>query len=217
MNRVIAPVALASVLLAGWPASAQQGGGSWADYQPTKTLMTMGYQISQPLGQFNDYVGGTSFRGLSFDWRSFLAKSFSAGVRFNWNRYNQDLLQVTQTTSTGGTVSGPTFHFAEQFAVQAIGHYYFDTGPDSFLFPFVGLGIGGTWFNARQQTIDLVSSQNDFYFTTTPELGLTLNLARGHTTASLYFSVLYAFTTASFQNVGNAKALTETIGASFSY
>jgi len=215
MNRAIAPAALAALVLAAWPASAQQSG--WEEYRPNKTLFTAGYQISQPLGSFHDYTGGTSFRGFTFDWRSILGANFSAGLRFNWNRWNENQALATVTTPSGGTMSGPTFHVADQFGVQAIGHYYFDMGRDSRLLPFLGVGLGGVWSNSRQQTIDLVSSQDGFYFIATPELGLMFNLARGATTAALNLSVLYNFTTASFRNVSNASALVETIGMTFSY
>jgi|SRR5215470_11592895 len=215
MNRAYATAALAALVLAALPASAQSSG--WTEYRPSKTLFTLGYQISQPIGNLHDYIGSTSFRGFSFDWRSILGRSFSAGLRFNWNRWNDSQSNVTQTTGTNGTLSGPVFHYADQFAIQAIGHYYFDTGPESMFLPFLGIGLGGVWSNSYQQTIDLGNSQNGFYFITTPELGLLVNFARGRTAVALHASVLYNFTTASFRNVSNAQAITETIGLTFSY
>jgi hypothetical protein len=215
MNRAYASAALAAAFLAALPASAQSSG--WTEYHPKKTLFTMGYQMSQPLGSFHDYIGSSSFRGFTFDWRSLLTKSFSGGLRFNWNRYNDTQQNVSQTTSSGGTITGPVFHYADQFAIQAIGHYYIDTGPESIFVPFLGVGLGGVWSNSYQQTIDLGSSQNGFYFITTPEAGLIINFAKGGTTAALHLSVLYNFTTASFRNVSNAQAITETIGLTFSY
>jgi hypothetical protein len=213
MNRVIAPAALAAVLFA-WPASAQQSAG-WTEYRPNKTLFTMGYQMSQPLGSFGDYAGA-SYRGLTFDWQSLIAGKFSAGIRFNWNRYNKEEFS-TQTTTSGGTLTGPVFRYADQFALQAVGHYFIDTGRDSIFLPYLGIGLGGAWSNSYQQTIDLTNSQNGFYFVTTPELGLMLDFARGGTTAALNLSVLYNFSTASFRNVSNASAITETIGFTLSY
>src|SRR5262249_10766873 len=152
-----------------------------------------------------------------FDWRSMLSKNFSGGLRFNWNRYNESFSNVTEQTNTGGTVTGPTFHYADQFGIQAIGHYYIDTGSESRFVPFLGIGLGGVWSNTYQQTIDLGVSQSGFYFITTPEAGLLINLAKGGTSAALHLSVLYNFTTASFRNVSNAQAITETLGLSFSY
>src|SRR5262244_84938 len=122
MNRAYASAALAALALAALPASAQSSG--WTEYRPAKTLFTMGYQMSQPLGNFHDYIGSSSFRGFTFDWRSMLSKNFSGGLRFNWNRYNESFSNVTEQTNTGGTVTGPTFHYADQFGIQAIGHYY---------------------------------------------------------------------------------------------
>ncbi|HWE22963.1 MAG TPA: hypothetical protein VG496_03385 [Myxococcales bacterium] len=213
MNRVIGSAALA-LFLAAWPSSAQYSG--WQEYRPSSTLFTVGYQMSQPVGSFNDYISSSSFRGFTFDWRSVLKQNFSAGLRFNWNRYDQTESLVTTTNANNRTVSGPTYHYADQFAIQAIGHYYFDTGPSMFV-PYLGVGLGGVWSSAYQQTIDLGNAQNGFYFITTPELGLIINFAKGRTTAALNLSVLYNFTTAGFAGVSNASALTETIGVTFSY
>jgi hypothetical protein len=185
----------------------------------------MGYQISEPIGSLHDYTPGTSFRGVTFDWRSMMAKSFSLGLRFNWNRWNDSASQVSATVSpsgspagsTPGTLSGPVFRYADQFALQMVGHFYFETSRDSLFLPFIGIGLGGVWSNSYQQSIDLGFSQNGFDFITTPELGLLLNFSRGRTSAALHLSVLYNFTTASFRNVSNAQALTETLGLTVSY
>ncbi|HWE23824.1 MAG TPA: hypothetical protein VG496_07770 [Myxococcales bacterium] len=214
MRRFIGTTVLA-VLLAAWPASAQYSG--WSEYKPQSTLFTVGYQMSQPVGSFHDYISSSSFRGFTFDWRSMLKQNFSAGLRFNWNRYDQSESLVTTTNTTNNrTTSGPTYHYADQFAIQAVGHFYFDTGPSIFT-PYLGVGLGGVWNSSYQQTIDLANAQNGFYFITTPELGLIINFAKGRTTAALNLSVLYNFTTAGFAGVSNASALTETIGVTVSY
>ena len=217
MNHAHVPAALVALLLAASPAFAQTVASGWTEYHPQQTLFTMGYQMSQPIGSLHGYVDSASFRGFTFDWRSLLTKQFSGGVRFAWNRYNQSFPDFTQTTTTGGTLSSPVYRYADQFAVEAIGHYYLDTGPDSRFLPFLGVGIGGVWSSSYQQTIDLGVSQSGFYFIVSPELGLNFVLARGSTTASLNLAVLYNFTTISFRNVSNAQSLAETIGLTFNY
>src|SRR6267142_2829972 len=114
-------------------------------------------------------------------------------------------------------ITAPLFRYADQFAIEAVGHYYIDTGPRSMFQPFLGVGIGGVWANAYQQSVDLGLSQNGFYFIVSPEIGLNIVLARGSTTAALNLAVLYNFTTASYRNVSNAQMIAETIGFSFSY
>ena len=214
MNRAIAPLALAAVL-AAFPAAAQSSG--WTEYRPNTTFFTTGYQMSQPIGGLGDYAGA-SFRGLIFDGRSMLNKNLSAGLRFFWNRYNKTENLVVQSTSTGGTVSGPTFHFADQFALEATGHYYLGGGShDALAVPYFGVGIGGVWSSSYQQTADLVTSQYGFYFIVTPEIGLMLNLAKGNTTAALNLAVHYNFTTAHFSSVNDAQSISETIGIAVAY
>ena len=216
MSRSAIVSALAAVLLLGsLPAAAQYHG--WTEYRPTSTLFNVGYQMAQPVGGLKDYIGAASFRGFTFDWRSRLFKDVSAGLRFNWNRFNETFPDLTATTATGGTLSGPVFRYMDQFAVQAIGHYYFNRGEESMFIPYLGVGLGGVWSNTYQQTADLGSSQDGFYFIASPEVGLMLTLARGSTNASLNLGVSYNFTTASFRNVSNAQSLAETIALAFAY
>jgi hypothetical protein len=199
-------------LLAAPPAFAQ----SWTSYKPASTLFTFGYQMAQGIGQMHDYINNGSFRGATFDWRSMLGKDFSAGLRFNWNRFDQTYSQLTITTQTGGTLSGPVFRYADQFTVQAIGHYYLSLGSDVFI-PFLGVGVGGVWSSSYQQTADLAASQGGFYFITSPEAGLLVMLAKGSVNVGLIGAVMYNFTTISFRNVSNAQWLAESISLAFTY
>ncbi len=219
MTRARILSALGALLLLGaLPASAQSTG--WTEYRPNSTLFTMGYQMAQPIGGLHDYIDAASFRGVTFDWRSRLAKDFSAGLRFNWNRFNQDWSNLQLTTQTGGTLSGPVFRYADQFALEGIVHYYFG-GSDKMITPYLGVGIGGVWSSSYQQTADLGNSQSGFYFITSPEVGLLFTFARGSTSAGLNLGVTYNFTTISFstatQKVDNAQSLAETIALSFAY
>src|SRR3954447_24238595 len=227
MTRARILSALGAMLLLGaLPASAQQQYAGWTQYRPSTTLFTMGYQMAQPIGGLKDYISDASFRGVTFDWRSRLGKDFSAGLRFNWNRFNTTIDKLTQQTATGGTITAPVFRYADQFALQAIGHYYFGSGENTFT-PYFGAGIGGVWSSSYQQTADLGTSQSGFYFIVSPEAGLMLTLARGATTAALNFAVMYNYTTISFNNkttngpagtnVSNAQSLAETIALSFAY
>jgi len=220
--RAMIVATLAAALLAAWPTSAQQTASpGWTEYHPSTTFFTTGWQISQPIGSFHDYIGGTSFRGFYFDQDFMLAKNFSAGIRFNWNRYNQYQSLVTQTTVSGGTISGPVFHFADQFALTAVGRFYLANAAQTPLVPFVGLQMGGVWLSTYQQTIDIAYSETGFYFIVVPEVGLIFNFAKGGTTTGLMLAVQYNFTTAStstFTNsISNAQSLSESIGLAVSY
>jgi outer membrane protein W len=220
MNRLrVFPALAALLLLAAWPASAQYQ--DWTNYRPSSTLFTIGWQMAQPIGSLHEYTPSASFRGFTMDWRSLVMKNVSLGLRFNWNRFNttfDNLVQTTTTTggSTGGTLSGPVFRYADQFALEGVAHYYF--GMDSgMILPFIGVGLGGVWSSSYQQTADLANAQSGFYFIASPEIGLTITLAKGSTNAGLNLAVMYNFTTASFRNVSNAQSLAETVALSFGY
>ena len=215
MNRFrVLPALAALLLLAARPASAQYQ--DWTNYRPSSTLFTIGWQMAQPIGGLHDYTPSASFRGFTMDWRSLVMKNVSLGLRFNWNRFNTTFDNLTQQTQTGGTLSGPVFRYADQFALEGVAHYYFGMGSGIFL-PFIGVGLGGVWSSSYQQTADLTNSQSGFYFVASPEIGMTITLAKGSTNAGLNLAVMYNYTTASFRNVSNAQSLVETVALSFGY
>jgi len=215
MNRArIMSVLAVPLLLGALPASAQYSG--WTEYRPASTLFTLGYQIAQPIGSLHGYIDSTSVRGVMFDWRSKVYKDVTVGLRFSWNRFSEEFSSVTQTTSSGGTLQGPLFRFMDQLPLEAIVHYYIGTGSD-LITPYVGFGIGGVWSNSYQQTADLGTSQNGFYFIVSPEVGAVIWFAKGATSVGLNLAVTYHFTTISFRNVNNAQGIAETIGLTFSY
>jgi len=211
--RILSVVA-APLLLAAWPASAQDSG--WSQYRPVSTLFNLGYQISQPIGSLHGYVTDTSFRGIMFDWRSRVSKDISVGLRFSWNRFSQSYSSLTTTTNSGGTLVGPVFRFMDQLPLEAIVHYYIGTGSDT-ITPYVGFGIGGVWSNSYQQTADIANSQNGFYFIVSPEVGAVIWFVKGATNVGLNLAVTYHFTTISFRNVSDAQSFAETIGIAFAY
>src|SRR5438445_11291168 len=135
MNRAIVFAALAAAL----PAAAQSSSG-WTEYRPATTFFTTGYQMSQPIGDLHTYAD-SSFRGLTFDGRSLLTKSISAGLRFFWNRYYKADPQPVQSLGSNATISGPVFHFADQFALEGTVHYYFGNSHDATVLPYAGFGI----------------------------------------------------------------------------
>ena len=215
MNRArIMSVLAVPLLLGALPASAQYSG--WTEYRPASTLFTLGYQIAQPIGSLHGYIDSTSFRGVMFDWRSKVYKDVTVGLRFSWNRFSEEFSSVTQTTSSGGTLQGPLFRFMDQLPLEAIVHYYIDTGSE-LITPYVGFGIGGVWSNSYQQTADLGTSQNGFYFIVSPEVGAVIWFAKGATSVGLNLAVTYHFTTISFRNVSDAQSFAETIGIAFAY
>src|SRR5512139_1031055 len=209
MRTAIVRIAIAAALLSG-TAGAQ---GAWTSYRPGQTLFIANWEISGPIGSFNDYVDDTSFRGGSFESRTFLSKNASIGASFSWNRFSQtyDNLQVD---IPNGMASGPVFRNASLFGIRGIAHYYL--GQDV-LRPYLGVGVGGVWNYSYQQISDLSTSQDNFNFIVDPEIGLLYWFARGGSSVALNVAFRYTYTTATTGRESDAQWLSGVIGVAFGY
>jgi hypothetical protein len=211
IKNTLRALAAVSTLLAATAAHAQMEG-----YRPLQSLYILNYEMSGPIGSFSDnYINNWSFRGMSFEGRSMVREKFSVGLGVNFNRYDQTYDMLVQSSPGGGTISGPVYRYADQFAIKALFHaYLMDKG--RFL-PYVGVGIGGVWTYAYGQTSNIALSDNGFDFIVSPEVGLALNLSQGASRAGLNLAFRYNYTTASFAKVNDLQSLTGALGLYFAY
>ena len=121
MKNMIARALVVGALLAAGSANAQ-----WYDtYRPRESLYLFNYEVSSALGSFSDkFVSDTSWRGFGFEGRSMIRESLSVGLGFDFNRYSKTESMLTQPLSGGGTISGPVYRYADQFAMKGLLHAY---------------------------------------------------------------------------------------------
>jgi hypothetical protein len=219
MRTSFACIAVVAALLSG-TARAEEAWVSTPSYHPHQTVFLLNWEIAGPIGGFSNYISDTSLRGISFEARSFIRDHLSLGLSFSWNRFDQtfDLVTVPVNTSsiTNGTVSGPVFRYADQFGIRGIAHYYLGK-PQQQLQPYLGVGIGGAWNYAYQQVADLTSSQSNFDFIVSPEVGALFWFAHGGTSAALNLAFRYTYTTATAGREHDLQTLSGIVGFVFGY
>jgi hypothetical protein len=205
--KTIARLAVLGALLAAGVAEAQ--GYSYSTYRPRESMYMFNYEMSQPLGSFSDdFIDETSWRGFSFEGRSMVRERISLGIGFTFNRYDQTYSNLSVPVG-GGTLSGPVYRYADQFAIKGLVHYYF---METAVRPYVGIGLGGVWAYSYSQIADLAAADDGFHFIASPEVGLTFTAAKGASSAGLNFAVRYNYTTADFQKVTDAQSLAVVVG-----
>ena len=212
--KTIARLALLSSLLLAGAARAQSS--TWAstgDYHPNGTLWVLNWEAAKPIADFDKYISNTSFRGFSFEGRSWIRKNLTVGMSASWNRYSQTFDLVT-VPFTGGTVSGPVYRYADMFALRGLVHLYMSEGN---LRPYAGAGIGGAWAYAYQQSADLTTSQSNFNFIISPEVGFMYAVASGGTTVGLNAALRYTFTTATVGQYHDAQTASLILGLTWGY
>lgn len=212
MKTMIARVAVIGTLLALAGAADAQ---FYETYRPKESIYLFNYEVSSALGSFSDkFISETSWRGFGFEGRSMVRDRLSVGLGFDFNRYSQTHSMLTQTTGAGGTLSGPAYRYADQFAFKGLFHYYLGNGS---LRPYAGVGLGGVWTYSYGQSGDYANSHDSFEFVAAPELGLLLTAAKGASSAGLNVGVRYTYTTADFSQVTDASSLQVILGLFTSY
>ncbi len=197
--KTILRIAVIGALLAAGSARAQ-----WYEtYKPRESLYMFNYEVSSAIGSFNDYINATSWRGFGFEGRSMVRDNVSIGLGFDFNRYSQEYAMLTTSTGSGGTLSGPVYRYADQFAVKGLAHMYLRPGS---IRPYLGVGLGGVWSYGYGQTADFSRTDNGFDFVASPEVGILLTAARGQSTAGLNVAFRYNYTTADFNGVSDAQS-----------
>ena len=206
MKNLIIRAAVVGALLVAGTARAQD----FTSYKPRQSMYILNYEISGAVGKFEDYVSDTSWRGMSFEGRSFLNDRLSVGFGFNFNRYSETFSLLEQTTPSGGTLSGPVYRYADQFALKGLVHGYLLRG--GVVEPYAGVGIGGVWTYSYSQSADFSRTDNGFDLILSPEIGMTLMAAKGASSLGLNFALRYNWTTADFANVTDAQTFAVGIG-----
>ena len=198
-------VAVIGALLAAGTARAQ----SFETYRPRQSLFLINYEMSSALGKFNDFIGETSWRGMSFESRSMVKERISAGIGFNFNRFEETKSDVTVSRGSRSTLSGPVYQYADQLAIKGLVHGYLTEGA---LKPYLGVGIGGVWSYAYQQSADFSQADDGFDFIVSPEVGITWTAAHGASSVGLNLAFRYNYTTADFLSVTDAQSLQVIVG-----
>ncbi len=212
MKNMIARMVVVGALLAVAGAADAQ----WYEtYRPRESIYIFNYEVSNAVGSFSDkFIDETSWRGFGFEGRSMVRDRLSVGLGFDFNRFSQTHSLITQPAGNGGTISGPVYRYADQFALKALFHMYFSS---SALRPYAGVGIGGVWSYAYSQVADLGVSDDGFDFILSPEVGLTWTAAKGASSAGLNLAIRYNYTTADFQKVNDAQSFGVVLGLFTSY
>lgn len=144
-----------------------------------RSFWSFNYPISFALGEQQDFIGKTSFRGFGIDGRGFLNNNISIGGHWSWEVFNEikrDLppipINVSNDANIKGEISGVQYRFLNVMPILVNAHYYM--GSDGAVRPYVGLGIGTSYVDERTD-IGLVSIQTKTWrFALQPEAGVMI-------------------------------------------
>lgn len=149
------------------------------------------YNTAMPMGNTKDFISDYSWKGFSFEGRSFTNRNWSFGGMFGWNIFDKRLDETVDIDeeTTGTTVTGTQIRYTNSFPIMVNGHYHFGKRRDSFR-PFLGVGLGTYYIVQRFELGVFQLESSNWHFGLAPEAGVLVALSR---TTSLMFSVKYNY------------------------
>jgi len=137
---------------------------------------TASYPISFPMGDLSDYIGQTSFRGVTMEFNKRVKKTIDIGLEFSWHTFyeRQDKKVYTEGTAS---VSGIQYRYTNTMPLLAGVKYYKET--DGNLKPFAGLGLGTLYVNRSTDLGMYRITTEAWQFALRPELGVLFKAGPG--------------------------------------
>ncbi len=148
-------------------ASAQEKPES-SGYQP-RSIYTLSWNISIPVGDFSRFISVTSPMGGSFTGRYFVFDNLTLGFEVGWNNYYEKFPRKTYYFDDGLAITASHYRYAYMVPFRFNTLYYFT--PEKMISPYIGLAVGGNYMEQHVilQNWDIYDSEWGFLLT--PELG----------------------------------------------
>ena len=181
MKRIKSIVLLVFMLTIG-QAAFSQGGGIWS-FQ---------WAIGFPVGETNDFLDQTSFRGFGIDGRGYVTDRLTVGGRAAWQTFYKDYGFVTNTnTEENYAISGFQRKYINAIPLTVNTHYYFGYGA---VLPYVGIGIGAYYIETRDYLGIYYLREKAWHFGLAPEVGVVIPF--GDSNTGVNFAVKYQYAAA---------------------
>lgn len=134
------------------------------------TYTSLHYDISIPLSNTQDFVSKGSWRGVGFDYRNKVTTNLALGFNLGWHVFYE---QKNYDTYTEGSLSlsGVRFNYINAYPMMANATYFLGIEDADFQ-PFLGFGVGTTFFETRTEMGLFQSTTNSWNFTMLPEAGM---------------------------------------------
>ena len=144
------------------------------------------YSIGFGTGDMKDFIGQTSFRGFTIDYRHMSRSNLGIGVDIGWNVFYQEMPDAVYQYKDI-TYSGKQWRYSNQFPILFAMDYFHETGGN--FTPYAGLGLG-TMYSLQNTDMSVYTFEKDaWHFALRPELGILINASPGldFTIAAKYY------------------------------
>lgn len=143
-----------------------------------QSIVTIGYPVSFATGDLGDFIGKTSWRGFSLDYRYMIKPNVGVGVNVAWMTFFEEREADTYTVDNA-SLHGKQFRYSNNVPILATVAYFPKPDPDEPVSPFVSLGIG-TMYTRRNTDMNMYTLEQEAWnFLLQPEIGVQLKTEVG--------------------------------------
>jgi opacity protein-like surface antigen len=134
---------------------------------------TFSWNVTFPMGDFNDWVSEPSAAGFDFGGKYLLpgANGLFAGFNLGWQRVAKIEKGTYTIPDKGIAITAKNYRFTWMVPFQAMIGYHLR--PDKTVSPYAGLGIGGDYMEHHLMVQEYDVYKERWDFSLTPEIGAT--------------------------------------------
>ncbi len=136
-----------------------------------KQYYTLGWQMTQPVGDFSDFANQYSLRGGYFDGKFFLKENISIGFNLSYDGFNEEKDRSTYSVGPGTVVTASVYNYVVEVPITFGGFYHFRKTTDM-IQPYAGLGIGLNYITEHTIVQDWDIYDDQWAFIVKPEVGM---------------------------------------------
>ena len=134
------------------------------------------YSVGFGTGDMKSYIGAVSWRGFTFDYRSYVRSDIGVGLEMGWNVFYEEKPDDVYE-GENVTYAGKQWRYSNHWPVLFAADYFMETGGS--ITPYAGLGIG-TMYSLQNTDMGMYTFEKDaWHFALRPELGLIIEPAPG--------------------------------------
>ena len=177
-----------------------------------RVMMNVNYSVNVPTGNFREYLGKTSFRGLNANITYRINEKIAVGGEIGFQDFYEKTDRAMYKDAEGSDISAVVTQSIQTIPLLATVHYSLSAGQA--IQPYVGLGVGGNLIMHSRYLGQFATDNNKLSLAARPVAGIFIPVRTG-SESGLNVSGAFNFMPYNEDGVKNVNSWGVNIGAMF--
>lgn len=176
-------------------------------------LFNIEYNVSFPIGEFQDFISKVGYRGWRFQFQGVINDHITVGGYTGWYGFYEKRPRATYEFEDGA-ITTTVWTYMYQVPLHAVAQYYFL--PESFVQPFIGLAMGVN-YDVRELEFGVYYLKDETWdFCFVPEVGAIIPFGQGSEWGAV-IKGRYNYTVFHHQQMNSLQFIDLSFGLAYSY